>query len=304
MLPVIACAPVTTPYVGTLCTPNDGARHPAIIILGGSEGGDSQKTIARVYAGQGYVATSVAYFGAPGTPKALVNIPVETVGHALDALATRRDVVASKIAIMGGSKGGELALLAASVYPRIKAVVATVPSPFAYMGLNAQDFPEGCSWTYKGAPLPCVPADAAAGQALGMQFGQGKPVSLEPLYDASRLADPKVTAAAMFHLENIAGPVLCLAAADDQLWPSPAQCDVAMTYLKAHAHPYPDREIVYPNAGHTFMTGLRGAKYAVTSYPLGGGASMAFGGTPAGDAAAARSAAATIAAFLTKALGP
>ena len=137
-----------------------------------------------------------------------------------------------------------------------------------------------------------------------MQFGRGKPVSLAPLYDASRLADPNVTAAATFHLENIAGPVLCLAAADDQLWPSPAQCDVAMAYLKAHAHPYADQEIVYPNAGHTFMTGLRGAKYAVTSYPLGGGASMAFGGTPDGDAAAAQSAVATIGAFFAKALAP
>ena len=297
------CMPVTVPYVGTLCSPNDNRKHPALILLGGSEGGDSQAKVAESFAAQGYVVTSVAYFGAPGTQRALVNVPVETVGHAIDALVARRDVDAAKIGIMGGSKGGELALLAASVYPQIKAVVAMVPSPFAYMGLNANNYPEGCSWTYKGAPLACVPADRRAGQVLGMAFSSGKPVALRPLYDASRLADPNVTAAAMFHLENIAGPVLCLAAADDQLWPSPAQCDTAMAYLKAHGHPYADREIVYPNAGHTFMSGLRGAQYAVTSFPLGGGMSMALGGTPEGDAAAARSAVATIGQFFATALG-
>ncbi len=298
------CMPVSVPYVGTLCSPNDSRKHPALILLGGSEGGDSQAKLAAVYAGQGYVATSVAYFGVPGTPDELVDIPVETVGHALDALAARTDVDAAKIGIVGGSKGGELALLAASVYLQIKAVVAMVPSPFAYMGLSKANFPKGCSWTYLGKELPCVPPDAAAGRAFGMSIRPGKPIVLEPLYDASRKANPHVTDAAMFHLENIHGPVLCLAAADDQLWPSPAQCDVAMTYLKAHAHPYADREIVYPNAGHLFMSGLRGAKYAMTSYPLGGGMSMAFGGTPEGDAAAAQSAADTMKAFLTAALGP
>ncbi len=297
------CMPVTVPYVGTLCSPNDARKHPALILLGGSEGGDSQAKVAAVYAGRGYVATSVAYFGAPGTPPTLVSIPVETVGHALDSLAGRNDVDATKIGIMGGSKGGELALLAASVYPQIKAVVAMVPSPFAYMGLGPNDIPQGCSWTYQGKDLPCVPPDPTAGRALGMSIGPGKPIVLEPLYDASRKANPSVTDAAMFHLERIAGPVLCLAAADDRLWPSPAQCDVAMTYLKNHAHPYADQEIVYPNAGHTFMSGLRGPKYAMTSYPLGGGMSMAFGGTPDGDAAAAQSAVATIAAFFAKALG-
>ena len=291
------CMPVTVPYVGTLCSPNDSRKHPALIVLGGSEGGDSQAKVAAAWAQRGYVATSVAYFGAPGTPATLVNIPVETIGHALDALAARPDVDASRIGIMGGSKGGELALLAASIYPQIKAIVAMVPSPFAFMGLGANNVPEGCSWSYKGAPLPCIPPDAAAGRALGASFRPGNAIALKPLYDASRAADPKVTQAAMFSLEKIQGPVLCIAAADDQLWNSPAQCDIASAYLKAHAHPYADREIVYPNAGHTFMSGLAGAKYAVTSYPLGGGMSMAFGGTADGDAAAAQSA------FFAKSLG-
>jgi dienelactone hydrolase len=297
-----ACAPVTTPFVGTVCTPNDGKKHPAIILLGGSEGGDSQAKVAALFADRGYVAASAAYFGAPGTPAVLVNIPVETVGNALGALAKRDDVDATRIAIMGGSKGGELALLAAATYRQIKAVVALVPSPFAYMGLGQYNIPTGCSWTQNGKPLPCIPQDPKAGQAIGEEFLTHKPIVLRALYDASRAADPAVTAAATFHLERIAGPVLCLAAADDQMWNSQAQCDITMAYLRAHGHAFADKAITYPNAGHTFLSAAGGAKYAITSIPLPGGGSIEFGGTPDGDALAAQQALAQIYDFLAQAL--
>ena len=163
------CTNVSAPFIGTICAPSTPGRHPAMLLLGGSEGGNStMPKIAPLFAAHGYVAVTVAYFGLPGLPKYLVNVPVEIVGRALRAVAARRDVNPAEIGIFGGSKGGEFALLAASTYPQIKAVVADVPSPVAFMGLGANDIPSGCSWSYRGKTLPCVPVSPDASAAIGV----------------------------------------------------------------------------------------------------------------------------------------
>jgi dienelactone hydrolase len=273
-----------------------------MILLGGSEGGDSLAKAAAFFAAHGYVAASVAYFGAPGLPKTLVDVPVETVGAALDALAKRPDVDASRIGIWGGSKGGELALLAASTYPQIKAVVAVVPSPIGYMGLGEYNRPTGCSWSAGGKTLPCVPPSDAADQQIIAEITEHQPVVLRALYDASRAADPAVTKAAFFPLERIAGPVLCLSGSDDQMWNSTAQCALAMDRLKGAHHPYADRAIDYPSAGHAFISAMHGPSSAATSIDAGG-IVIALGGTKDGDVAAARAAWAATWAFLASSLG-
>ena len=302
-VPAASCTKLTQPFTGTLCIPRAGKpKYPAMILLGGSEGGDSMARAAERFAAHGYVTASVAYFGVPGLPKTLVDVPVETVGAAVATLAKRDDVDASRIGIMGGSKGGELALLAASTYPRIKAVVAVVPSPIAYMGLGVNDAPTGCSWSEGGKPLPCVPASDAANQQIGMALMQHQPLVLRNLYDASRNADPATTKAAFFPLEKISGPVLCLSGQDDQMWNSTAQCDLAMAHLKDSHHAYADRAIAYPDAGHTFIGATHGPSSAVTSVDFGG-VTMAFGGTKEGDAAAADAAWPVIWSFLASTLG-
>jgi len=297
------CAHVQQPFIGTICTPPTSGRHPALILLGGSEGGDLMgSTIAPLAAQHGYLAVSVAYFGEPGLPQQLVDVPVETVGNALNAVEARPDVDARHIGILGGSKGGELALLAASTYPQIRAVVADVPSPFAWMGLGQYGVPTGCSWTLGGKELPCVPPDAGAGQQIGSEFTNHQPIVLRALYDASMRNNPALVQAAYFPLERIHGPVLCLSGDDDQLWNSPAYCRMAMNYLQAHHHPYADRAIDYANAGHTFLWALNGPHSAVTSISLPGGASIALGGTADGDAAASAQAWPVIWQFLAQAL--
>ncbi len=140
-----------TGFVGTICTPSSTGKHPAILLLGGSEGGNQMSYSAPRFASAGYLAASVAYFGLPGLPQILEEIPVETVGKALDAISARADVDANRIAIFGISKGGEFALLAASTYPQIHAVVADVPSPFAWQSIAQGPEPTAhSSWTCCG----------------------------------------------------------------------------------------------------------------------------------------------------------
>lgn len=300
ILAAALCSNLSAPFTGTLCTPNDGKKHAAMLLFGGSEGGNSMSKLAKRFAENGYVAASVAYFKMPGLPPDLIDVPVETVKPAIDTLRARKDTT-GRIGVMGMSKGGEFTLLVASTYPQITAAVAVVPSPYAYMGLNEQDRPTACSWTKSGKELPCIPADAMASMQIGLSAASGQLMKLTPLYDASRKADAKVTSAAMFPLEKIKGPVLCLGGMDDQMWPSAAQCDDAIAYLKAHHHAYRDREINYPNAGHTFILATHGPKSAMISYTWQGGG-FDFGGTPQGDADAATQSWNQIWAFLKTAL--
>ena len=104
---ILAACTAATAFIGTICTPQTPGKHPAVIVLGGSEGGDQAAPIAQRFANHGYVGVSVAYFGAPGLPATLENIPIETFGKALDAVSKRSDVDAAHMAVMGYSKGGE-----------------------------------------------------------------------------------------------------------------------------------------------------------------------------------------------------
>lgn len=85
--------------VGTFFAPADGKRHPAIVVLGGSEGGlhDDQ---ARLMAAHGYAALALAYFGVDPLPSKLTAIPVEMVSRGIDWLVARPEVDGARIGLL------------------------------------------------------------------------------------------------------------------------------------------------------------------------------------------------------------
>jgi pimeloyl-ACP methyl ester carboxylesterase len=94
------------------------------------------------------------------------------------------------------------------------------------------------SWTLGGRPVPYVQVD--------------RRVRSDPY--GSALRDHRAAIGAlMFHLERVQGPILLLAGDDDAVWDSAGQCELGMAYLRAHAHPYLDRYVHYPRAGHAFL---------------------------------------------------
>lgn len=293
--PAASCSPAKA-FIGTICTPPASGKHPAILLLGGSEGGDTMKIIAPRFTKYGYVAASVAYFKEPGLPQSLENVPVETVGKALDDISKRSDVDPNRIAILGGSKGGELALLVASLYPQIHAVVADVPSPFAWQGIpDGPSAASTSSWTYEGRPLPYVEYTQAMGLQFQNAFVKHSPLDLRVAYDDAMKQNANEIAPAMFHLENVHGPVLLLAGDDDQLWDSDAQSQLALDYLHAHHHPYADEYEHYPGAGHLFLFA------AETETPMGP-FTLLLGGGPQMNLAAQIAAWQSIGGFLAHAL--
>ncbi len=148
--------------VAVLVTPAAPGPHPALLTFGGSEGGiDWGRKAARLYASLGYTCLGLAYFGAPGLPQHLEDLPLEYFGKALAWLKQRPEVKADAIGVMGVSRGGELALLLGAHFPDVKAVVAQVPSGVVWPGWDPDQAENNTgSWTLGGKELSYVkPSD-------------------------------------------------------------------------------------------------------------------------------------------------
>src|SRR5688572_28064185 len=158
-------------FVANLYLPSCDSKCPVVLLVGGS-GGEIWDYHGENLAGRGFAALALAYFSLekmPGLPHELDQIPLEYFQNALAYVHTDGSLDPERIGIAGVSKGGELALLLASVDPRIRAVLAFVPSSVVWQSLPsaaawdraADQQPRRSSWTYEGQPLPFVPYAAA-----------------------------------------------------------------------------------------------------------------------------------------------
>lgn len=212
------------------------ASPGAVIVLGGSEGGlGGSRNLARRLAAAGFDAIAVSYFGEAGQSPRLDQAPIEPVARAREWLEARPGP-GEAIAVVGVSKGGELALLTASRDPAIKAVVAASPSHLVWQGIDMAGGATGSSWTADGVALPYTPYD----------FSNGF-VSVHALYAGSLDSAP---AEAEIPVERIAGPILLVSGRADTLWPSTEMAERVQRRLQAHAFPHPVTHLAYADAGH------------------------------------------------------
>lgn len=273
--------------VGTWFPPASGKRGPAILVLGGSEGGEAgSKRIARAFAERGYGVLALAWFQAPGLPDQLQDIPLEYFDKAIGWLKAQPLADARHLGLYGISKGGEAALLLASRRPDIKAVVAAVPSSVVWQGINMADYTQvRSSFSLAGRPVAFLPYDTNAAFT-----------SIHDLYQRS-LATLPTHQDAVIPVERIAGPILLLSGKADTLWPSSDMADRVMARLDAHHFALPHEHIAYPDAGHAATFPIPAGVTAPTS------AFGTMGGTDAGNTFARRDSWARTVAFYAKALG-
>ncbi len=288
--------PVTTNgLVAEVYTPAGPASpHPAILVLGGSEGGlQGSSGEAKLLATQGYVTMALAYFGAPGLPDQLTNLPVEYFKTALDALRARPDVDPARIGLIGTSKGGEAALLIASKYPEVKVVVAGVPSSVVWQGINTRNYadPSG-SWTEGGKPVPFLPYDTSGG------FDPAN--FMKSIHDMYALSLTKINQhpEAVIKVERIDGPVMLVCGRSDGLWPSCTMSEAVVARLKAKGFRHEVQLLAYANAGHAaFGPPVPADSPRTAQFPM-------FGGDIPGNLAARADGWPKATAFLASALRP
>jgi dienelactone hydrolase len=233
-----------------LFLPDTSGPHPCVITMGGSEGGRfTAEMDASLLASKGIAALALAYFGDRGLPRELVNIPVETVKRAIDALAADERIDSSRLGIMGTSKGGEFALLAASTYPELRVVVTKVPSHVVFNGITFPVEPVS-SWTLDGEPLPYIAF--LMNPTVMADFADGEPYTLRPLHSYS-ISRAKNRAEATIPVERINGPVMTISAEGDDLWPSTPMSNRIVKRLEKYEHPHEVVHLAYEDAGHVIM---------------------------------------------------
>ena len=266
--------------------PTTPGRHPALLILGGSEGGTAGvRRLAAPFAAQGYAVLALTYFGAEGVPQNLDQVPLEYFATGLRWLSARPEVDSARIGVFGISKGGEAALLVASRNPSIRATVAGVPSNVAWQGIIRPAWDNRSSWSEGGRPLPYLSYDFSRGFTSILALYEGA------LATAAQHPDAEIP------VERINGPVLLISGRSDSLWPSTAMSEAVVARLRAHNFRFPVQHLAFDNAGHV----------AASPPSLGHssqGPDSFLGGTEEGNAAArAESWRATLC-FFRDALGP
>jgi dienelactone hydrolase len=252
-------------FYGEWIRPLRAHHHTAILLLGGSEGGLSQGQLATTLAGHGYPVLELAYFGEPGLPPSLENIPLEYFDRALRWLARQPAADRNRIVSFGSSRGGEAALLIASVFPQIvHAAVGYVPSAIVV----PSPYSSAPAWTYGGKPV--------------------------------RGATSPIVPTGWIRVERINGPVFVVGGDDDGLWPSGYSVRKIKHRMLAHDR----RDITaldYRKAGHEIgqviprQVDVSPINYGVIASRYG---QLYLGGSPHADEAALESSWPKLLAFL------
>jgi dienelactone hydrolase len=222
-----------------------GENQPLIVALGGSEGGnawasDRWKATRDKFVSAGYAFLALGYFGAEGTPEHLDRISIESVHRAILDAAKNSKIDHNRIALVGGSKGAELALLMASYFKDIDCVVAMVPGRCAFPALTSGA--STSSWTYNGKEVPFVPAPwAAVPSMIKHDLRRAFEIMLE---------DKEAVGKAAIKVENINGPILLVSAKEDEMWPSTEMSNEMMKRLNAQQFKFTHEHLAV-DGGHS-----------------------------------------------------
>ena len=254
-------------------------RHPAILLLGGSDGSlrEFRNVYARALAAKGYAVLYPGYYMTRENNRSFNMVPLETFDQALAWMKARPEIDANSIGVIGHSKGAEAALLIASRHAEIKAVVAAMPSDVVWQGFdfNSTDMSKfNSSWSEGGQPVPFVRYKLLSwyqwfsSDALTRMFSQ----SWE-----QAAAYPN----AAISVDQVKADLLLICGGQDMIWPSCSMARAAKKRFEADGQ----REaalLAYPEAGHWAFGPIDNLQSYDKSL-LG-----EIGGTPASDMAALR----------------
>lgn len=241
--------------VADLFLPAGPGPHPGVVVVGGSSGGLSWSAqVAALLAAHGHASLAVAYFdwaGEHGLPTSITEIPVETALHAIQTLSAQATIGGEGIAVIGASRGSELAVLTALAAPtHVRALALFSPSAYAWEAARTDPAaPPRSSWTLNGHPLPFLPLELD--EDFYKTFDKTR---LRRFHQDSIARHPDAAAAARLAVEHLAVRTLLLTGGQDGVWPSSEMASTISTVM-SHSGSYEAlghlvTHLDYPAAGH------------------------------------------------------
>ena len=232
--------------------PGDGRKNKVVIVMSGSNGGMKlTKQSAEFYDRNGIPALALALFGTKGTQPFLDKVPVEYVENAIKWLKGQGY---EKIGVDGMSKGSEIALVAASMFPDLSCVIVRVPSSFVSEGLKGHKKDKGPSgtscWSYKGEELPYAPYKARKFNILKMFMEE------KEMHIITFNREKDIISQSMIAIENIKAPVLMLSSKNDTVWPSYESSVYMEKKFTEINYLYPHKHVAYESMSHALLTEL------------------------------------------------
>lgn len=208
-------------------------NQPLIVAFGGGGGGNDwsrkyMKEKRDSLIGKGYAVLAIGYFKSNGTPKSLDRISLNAIADTIINIAKNPKIDKSKIALIGGSRGGELVLNLASRYDQFKAVIAMSTSNVSFPAITWSA--NTSSWTYNDKEVPYVPASLKT----------ISPALKGDLYTAHKmmLEHKQASKKAEIQVENINGAILILSGKNDDQWPASEMSDQLVQRLKSKNFKY------------------------------------------------------------------
>lgn len=222
----------------------------AVIVCGGSDGDFTlTKQLSETFCSQGVHVLALAYVNAPGLPKHTVEAPVESAENAVQWLL---DNGFDKIGMYGISSGGEYALLAASLLPRITCAVAVSAPCAVSQADNGVHYKNTSCWTWRNHPVSYMEINYSLISAIPMSL-RHKELYTRHFYEKGIGSAPGNV---WIPVEKINGPVLFLTAGEDSICPSSEFAKRAVQRLKEHDFPFPYEHVDYPYASHFLIPAL------------------------------------------------
>lgn len=222
-------------------------KQTVVVTLSGLEGGHLPKSSLLALADKGYDVLSLAYVAPPSVlPNKIAKIPIEYLAKAVNWLKANPYYKKHAIALLGVSKGAELALLYGSYYQNIDGIIAYSPSCLLLPSIaTANDSkPTQSPWSYQYKPLSFAPVKKLSKKSQTINYGQ---------YITPLLKNVDVLKKAMIRVENINCPMLLLTGDDDKMWGAEKMARLILYKLEANFKPKQAKSVVYANAGHRFF---------------------------------------------------
>lgn len=218
-----------------------------LIVIQGLKGLELSSKYAEMFAGKGYSALAMSYYGSEGQPSAMRAIPLEQFRKACDTMKLYENGRFRRFGIYGNSKGAGMALLAASAVPDISLVIAASSFGHIMQGCGGKRLSHCKAMvSLDGSDFPYVPNKGVFGAFVKRCL---KEHNIRLLYFFDEW-EKKGNADNEIPVESISGDILFLTSTNDESVPAKKDAEILISRLKRFEFKYSYKHINFENGSH------------------------------------------------------